>query len=231
MPQHIGIVAVSPEGTSFCYRVIGRRASEVADPSRRPRVTLHNLPFSSYVEAIGRGDWEAVAAMLSESARVLFHAGADFCILPDNVCHHALPMAQVDSPIPWVNMIELVADAAGTAGCKQVGLIGTKFVTFGSTYQTLLGLRGIHLMVPDEDEAEMIDRVIFREAVFGRVMMDSRKRINATIARLGERGCDAVILGSSEASLLTTADEAPLPMIDPMELLAAAAVERAIAGT
>jgi len=229
LPKHIGIAAVSPEGSAFCYREIGRRASEIGRPEDRPLITLHNRPFSTYIEAIHAGDWGAIAAMLTESARVLAKAGADFCVLPDNVAHHVLPMAEGGSPIPWLNMIDLVAESIQSNGCKTVGLIGTKFVTYGSTYQTVLGLRGMLLHVPPEEEADAIDRIIFTEAVFGRVRRDSRDRVIRAIDGLAQRGCEAVILGTTEASLLFALEESPLPAFDPVELLAEAAIRHALA--
>ncbi len=227
MPKHIGIVAVSPEGSSFCYRLIGRRASEMPDASKRPLITMHNRPFSTYLEALERGDWVTFGQMLADSSRVLAEAGADFCVLPDNVAHHALHLAEARSPIPWLNMIQLVADAVSANGCQKVGLIGTKYVTFGSTYQTLLGLKGMHLLVPQPQEAEDIDRIIFKEAIFGRVRKESRQRVLSAIRGLGDRGCDAVIFASSEASLLLSVEDSPLPVFDPVELLAEAAIRHA----
>lgn len=228
MPKHIGIVAVSPEGSSFCYRQIGRRASEIQNPDHRPTVSLHNLPFSTYVEALRRNDWPRIGDMLRSSASALAAAGANFCVLPDNVAHHALPLAQVGCPVPWLNMIDIAADAVKANNCRTVGLIGTKYVTFGSTYQTSLGLRGMRLLVPDAVEADDIDQIIFNEAIFGGVRHESRQRVVRAIERLGERGCDALILGCSEASLLMGIEDSPLPVFDPVELLAEAAIHRSV---
>lgn len=228
MAKHIGIVGVSPEGSSICYRTIGRRASEIADPSQRPAITLHNLPFSSYVEAIKADDWPTVGAMLRQSAEVLKQAGADFCVLPDNATHHALQLAEAGSPLPWMNMITLVADAVEANQCKHVGLIGTKYVTFGSTYQTMLGLRKIKLHVPDEDDAIAIDRIIFGEAIYGRVRPESIELVNTVIDKLSDRGCEAMILGASEATNMLNTNNLKLPLFDPVELLAEAAVANAL---
>lgn len=227
MPKHIGIAAVSPEGSAICYRMLGRRAADIPDASARPTITLHNRPFSTYVEALERGDWVSIADSLRESARALAAAGAHFCVLPDNVCHHALPLAETGSPIPWLNMIDLVARSLQERGCKHVGLIGTRYVTYGSTYQIALGLRGMHLHVPPKEEADNIDRLIFTEAVFNRVTRDSRAAVRETASRLKDRGCEALILGTTEGSLLLLPDESPLPIIDPLEVLVDAAIGHA----
>ncbi len=230
MPKHIGIAAVSPEGSAFCYRLIGRRASEITRPDHRPLVSLHNRPFSTYVEALNAGDWEGIAEMLADSATSLRDAGADFCVLPDNVAHHALPMAEANSPIPWLSMIDLVAHAIEENGCSTVGLVGTRFVMSGSTYQTALGLKGIHLLVPDEAHMEEIDRIIFREAIYGRVREESQAVVREAVEDLSRRGCDSLILGCSEANLIMGDATRLLPAIDPVELLAEEAINFALAG-
>lgn len=228
MPKHIGIIGVSPEGSSICYRMIGRRASEIEKPEHRPTVTLHNRPFSNYVGMILDGDWEGVAEQLVASAEMLHAGGCDFCILPDNVSHYALPMAQARSPLPILNMIELVADAIESNGCREIGLIGTKYVTFGSTYQTLLGLRGIKLHVPADGDAEAIHRIIFSEAVYGAVREQSIDVVADVMRRLSDKGAEAVVLGASEASLMLAGSMLPLPLFDPVELLAEAAIAHAL---
>lgn len=48
------------------------------------------------------------------------------------------------------------------------------------------------------------------------------------IARLGERGCDAVALACTEIPLLVWAEESPLPTLDLTRLLARAAVMEAL---
>ena len=192
-------------------------------------MSLHNQPFSSYVEALNKGAWEEIAHMLADSATMLCDAGAEFCVLPDNVAHHALPMAEAASPIPWLSMIDLVAKSVETNGCHTVGLIGTRFVMSGSTYQSALGLKGIHLLVPDEQHMTDIDSIIFREAIYGRVRDDSKRVVKEAIEDLAQRGCDSLILGCSEANLLTDGLGALLPAIDPVELLAEEAINHALA--
>ncbi|MEM8835884.1 MAG: amino acid racemase [Planctomycetota bacterium] len=227
MAKHIGIVAVSPEGSALCYRMIGRRASEIDDPALRPLLTLHNRPFNDYVDALQRDDWNAIAQLLIQSAQALAAVGCDFCVLPDNVAHHALQMAEVSSPLPFLNMIELVADQVERSGCDTVALLGTKFVMRGSTYQTLLGLRGIKLVIPEDHDADMIDEIIFREAVYGRVRPESRELVERVVHRLRERGCEAIILASTEGALMVDPSDGPVPVLDPLELLADAAIVRA----
>lgn len=228
MAKHIGIVAVSPEGSALCYRQIARHAMHIEDPEKRPLVTLHNLPFSTYVEAYRAGDWEQVAQMMIWSAKTLYAAGANFLICPDNIAHHALTLAEASTDIPWLNMIELVTDAVCANDCTTLGLIGTQMIMHSSTYQTYLGMRGVTLLVPYDDEVEQIDRIIFTELIEGRVEEASRQVMLEVMRNLAERGCEGVVLASTETPLLVTPEQSPLPSYDPVRLLAEHAVRYAL---
>lgn len=228
MTKHIGIVAVSPEGTALCYREIFRLASKMMGDSGHPVVTLHNERLDDYVRAAKKDDWRTVAEMLARSARILAAAGAEFCIVPDNLMQHGVQLAESLSPIPWLTMTELVAEKIAADSCSAVGLIGTKMVMFGSTYQSLLGLRGIKVLIPEESEAERIDNIIFKELLYGVVREESEKRLIGTIQCLADLGCEGVILGCSEAPLLISAENSPIPVYDPTGLLAEGAVRCAI---
>jgi len=229
LAKHIGIVAVSPEGSALCYRQIFRTAKALIGDHGHPRVTLHNEPFDEYVQAVFRDDWHTVGSLLRQSAQVLAQAGCEFCITPDNLMQHGVHLAEVGSPIPWLTMADLVAEAVAIDKRKVVGLIGTKMVMFGSTYQTLLGLKGVHVLVPDLDQAAVIDDIIFHELVYGLVRPQSQTKVLGVIRQLADQGCEGLILGCTEGPLLVTSENSPLPVYDSTALLAEGAVRRALA--
>jgi aspartate racemase len=99
---------------------------------------------------------------------------------------------------------------------------------YSSTYQTHLGLRGIQVLAPPEDAAETIDQIIFGELVYGQTRPESRVAVLSAIGDLARRGCEGVILASSEASLLVTSENSPLPVYDSAEVLAEASVQRSL---
>lgn len=228
MSGHIGIAGVSPEGAALFFQSVNRRLAETGRDSRAwPRVTLHNEPFGLYLDALRERDWMRVGALLRRSADKLAGCGATFCLTPDNAVQHGIHVAEVGSPIPWVSMPDLIADALVGAGCKTVGIIGTKLVTTGSTYQTMLGLRGVQLLAPEQEEVDDLDAIIFRELIYGRCCGQSRERVLSVVKHFQSRGCEGVILGCSEAPLVITPDNSPLQVFDAAQILAVGAVERA----
>jgi aspartate racemase len=224
VPKHIGIVAVSPEGAAVCYRDIFRRAAAVLGDSGHPIVSVYTEPLDKYIQALMRDDWHTIGELLRASARHLAAAGAEFCITPDNVMQHAIHLAEVGSPIPWLAMTELVADQITSDGRKIVGVIGTKLVMFGSTYQTTLGVRGVKVIAPDATDAEAIDAAIFRELIHGEITETARQCMLDVIKRLADRGAEAIVLGSSEIPVLITEKNSPIPVYDSVSLLADGAV-------
>jgi aspartate racemase len=224
--EHIGIAAVSPEGAALCYRQITRHAAKMLAPNEAPRITLHNEPLGKYIDAVLARDWRTIGELLSRSATMLAGCGATFCLSPDNAIQHGVHVAEGDSPIPWLTMTDIVADAIAADGRKVVGLLGTRLVTTGSAYQTALGLKGIKVISPDEKEREEVDRIILGELVYGRVNPESSKIIHDIIDHLAQRGCEGIILAYSEAPLSVTVADCQLPAYDPSDLLALGAIKR-----
>ncbi len=228
MTCHVGIVGVSPEGAALFYRKLTRVASKLLPPDEQPRFSLHNEPLEMYISAIRKDDWITVGKLLRRSAELLARCGADFCLTPDNAVQHGVSLAEVGCPIPWLTMTELVAEAIAGESRKVVGIVGTELVTHSSTYQTHLGLRGIQVLAPPDDVTNQIDQIIFSELVYGQTKPESCHVMLEAIAELGRRGCEGIILASSEASLVITPENSPLPVYDSSAILAEAGIRRLI---
>jgi aspartate racemase len=186
--------------------------------------------MARWLPAFDARDYEGVARFMLESARLLAAAGADFAICPDNSAHLAWDHVEAETPIPWLHIGRVVAGEAGRRGFRRVGVLGTRY-TMGEgapVYTGALGALRIETVVPEADDFETVDRVIFAELVDGVFTDASRQAYNRVIARLAERGCDAVALACTEIPLLVRASESPLPTLDSTRLLASAALREAL---
>lgn len=226
--KHIGIVACSAEGAALCYTAICREALERVGKSDHPRITLDSIPMARWLPAFDARDYAGVARPMLESARLLARAGADFAICPDNSAHLAWEHVQAATPLPWLHIAEVLGAEAARRGLRRVGILGTRYTMGGPVYSTALGRLGIEAVVPEPADFEMVDRVIFAELVDGVFTDASRRAYYGAIARLRDRGCDAVALACTEIPLLVRAEEAPLPTLDSTRLLARAALLEAI---
>ena len=228
MTQHIGIVAGSAEGAALCYRTICLEAPAALGEHNHPEVTLNSVPMAEHMPFIRAGDWEGVAGLMLESAHRVARAGADFAICPDNTYHQAFEYLIPRSPVPWLHIAEAVAEEARRLGFKRLGILGTKYLTEGPVYPGTLKKFGIGREIPDADDRERINDIIFKELVNGLFPEASRLYLNEVTARLKGRGCDAVVLGCTEIPLIVRPDDSPLPTLDSTRLLARAALRRAL---
>ncbi len=228
MTKQIGIVGVSPEGAALCYQQLFRHAAVMLEPHMHPIVSVHNIPLAQYVDAVRRDDWRQVAILMRDSAERLASIGAEFCFTPDNAVQHAVQLAEASCPIPWLKMTNAVADRIEADKRKVIGVIGTKYVTSGSVYQTDLGVKGIKLVRPDAEDSGLLNEIIFDELVFGIVRDESRDAILKVIDRLGDKGCEGVILGCSEAPLMVTGENSSLPIYNASDIMAEQAIRFAM---
>ena len=226
--KHIGIVACSAEGAALCYRLICREALTLVGKNDHPRITLDSIAMARWLPAFDAGDYAGVARFMLESARLLAAAGADFLICPDNSAHLAWDHVQAATPLPWLHIARVVGEEASRRGFRRVGILGTRYTMAGPMYSKSLGALGIEAVVPEAADFETVDRVIFAELVDGVFTDASRQAYNRVIARLGERGCDAVALACTEIPLLVRPEESPLPTLDSTRLLARAALLEAL---
>lgn len=230
MPRHIGIVACSAEGAALCYRTICVEGAAFLGPHAHPEVSMHTHSLAEYLEHIRRDDWQGVGELMLSSARKLASVGAELLVCPDNTIHRALPEVLPRSPLPWLHIAEVVADAAAERGFRRLGLTGTRWLVESEIYPGKLAARGLECVRPDEAARAEIDRIIFEELVRGVTRPEAVTYFQSVIGRFRDAGCDAVILGCTEIPLLMSDENSPLPTLDSTRLLARAALRRAVEG-
>ena len=228
MAQHIGIVACSAEGAALCYRTICAEGPALMGEHNHPEITMHTFPLAEYMEPIYVDNWDEVARLMIVSAGKCAEAGADFAICPDNTIHQLFDNVRAGAPIPWLHIAEVVGAEAKRTGAERVGVLGTKYLMTGPVYPDALEKLGITVEIPDADDREEIDRIIFKELVNGIFHESSRLFFNEVIAKLKDRGCTAVVLGCTEIPLIVDSEDCPLPTLDSTRLLARAALKRAV---
>lgn len=226
--KHIGIVACSAEGAALCYQTICREALALVGKNDHPRITMDSIAMARWIPAFDAGDYAGVARFLLESARLLAAAGADFLICPDNSAHLAWDHVEAATPLPWLHIAHVVGEEAARRGFRRVGILGTRYTMAGPVYRETLGGLGIEAVAPEAPDFQTVDRIIFAELVDGVFTDASREAYNRVIARLGERGCDAVALACTEIPLLVRPEDSPLPTLDSTRLLARGALMEAL---
>jgi aspartate racemase len=230
MHKRIGILGgMSPESTVEYYQYITRAYTKRFGDYGYPEVIIYSVSFQPYVDWPEQDRWDLVAQGLSEAAQILEAAGADFIVIATNTMHLVFDQVQASVSVPMLSLLDAVGDAILERGMKTVGLLGTKFAMEKGFYQDALARKGITILVPDKEDREYVNTVIYDELVAGQIRDESRSRFVAIINELAERGAEGVILGCTEIPLLVGEEDAGMPLFDTTVIHAEAALNYAIA--
>jgi aspartate racemase len=219
---------VSYEGAALCFQTICAEADSVMGEYQHPEITIHSFPLADYMRFASKLDWEGVAQLLLESAGHVARSGADFAICPANTAHEAFDSMRPRSPIPWLHIVEVVAEAAAAEGRSKLGILGTRFLMEGNVYRDVLSVRGITAVIPEPEERKKINTLIFDELVKGTLKNSTREYFRSVVAELASGGCDAVVMGCTEIPLILRQEDVALPLLDSTRLLASAALKEAL---
>ena len=228
MTKHIGIVASSSEGASLCYRTICLEASEYMGEHNHPEITMSSVPLAEHLKFIKKDDWIGLAKSMAYAANKLADAGANFVICPDNTNHLAFDHLAQFTDMPFIHIAEAVILEASKKQYNKIGILGTKFLMEGTVYQEYIARHGLTGTIPDEEDRNTINTIIFDELVKGTILEKSKSFLINIINQFKEEKCDAVILGCTELPLIIDSESSPLPTLDSTRLLARAALKKAI---
>jgi aspartate racemase len=193
-----------------------------------PEVTMHTHPLSEYMRYVEVGDWGGVANLMLSSADKLTRAGADFAICPDNTVHQAFDLVMQKSSIPWLHIAEEVAIEAKRRGHRCLGILGTRYLMESTVYSDKLGMVGLRSRIPEAEQREQINKIIFEELVKGILSPNTRKYFCGIIEEFSQCGCNAVVLGCTEIPLLISQKDSSLPVLDSTRILARAALRYSV---
>lgn len=218
----IGIVGgMSPESTVIYYEHIIRSHQRGFHDHSYPRIIVASVSFQQYIDWQHEGNWEEIARGLKDEFAAVAAAGADFAVLATNTMHKVLPL--IESPIPILNIMDVVGRYAKTNNIGSVGLTGTKFTMSEGFYARGLEARGLGVVIPNESQQEMIHRAIYTELIEGKVEAASVREFAKIAEDLAGRGAEAILLGCTELGLLAPGGSTRVKMIDTTLLHAEAA--------
>ena len=226
----IGLIGgMSWESTLPYYRLINQNIARQLGGFHSAKIVLYSVDFAE-IEALQRvGDWERSGEVLADATRRLKAAGADFVVLCTNTMHKVADAIEDATDLSLLHIADPTARAIRAAGFDTVGLLGTRFTMEQAFYRDRLAGHGIQALVPDQDDRDRVHRIIYDELVKGVVEDASRAQCREVIARLIERGAQAVILGCTELSLLIGDSDSAVPLFDTTALHAEAVVAHALA--
>ncbi len=228
----IGLIGgMSWESTVPYYRQINEGVKDRLGGLHSAKLVLYSVDFHEIERLQHSGDWQAAGQVLGEAARSLERAGADFLVLCTNTMHKVAASIEAAVEIPLLHIADATGAEIRRAGHSVVGLLGTRFTMEQAFYRDRLrDSYGLQVLVPGEEDRQVVHRVIYDELCLGVTNAASRAEYRRIMSDLVSRGAQAIILGCTEISLLVGPQDASVPLFDTTAIHARAAVEEALAG-
>jgi aspartate racemase len=149
---------------------------------------------------------------------------ADFLVVTSNTPHLFQREIEEAAGIPMLSMIEATLDEVRKRGWKRVGVLGLGEPT---VYTAPIAAMGGETVILEPALRSWLDSAILR-VMEGRRPDDSPKRTLEAVDTLRGRGVDGVILGCTEIPLLLEDRSEANDLVNPLQLVARAAVLRAL---
>ncbi|MGA8261428.1 MAG: aspartate/glutamate racemase family protein [Arenicellales bacterium] len=226
----IGLLGgMSWESTADYYKAINEGVKEALGGLHSAQIVLYSMDFEPIEQLQHAGDWAALADRLSQAARCVQSAGADFLVLCTNTMHRVAPEIEQATDIPLLHIADATARVLVADGVRKVGLLGTAFTMEQDFYkERLIRNHGLEVIVPGATDRKLIHDVIYRELCLGRIVDDSRRRYLHIIDKLAREGADAVILGCTEIGMLVKQTDTAVKLYDTTAIHALSVVEAAL---
>lgn len=225
----IGLIGgMSWESTIPYYTIINQSIHDTLGGLHSAKLILYSVEFDEIEKCQSCGDWQRSADILSDAAKKLELAGADFLLICTNTMHKVYPQIQAQVTIPILHIADATADALASDGVTKVALLGTRYTMQEDFYKSKLVARGFEVLVPEQADIDEVNRIIFEELCVGTLKDTSRKTFSRIIDSLKARGAQAVILGCTEIGLLVKQEHASLPLYDTTVIHASRAAEKAM---
>ena len=226
----IGLIGgMSWESTTEYYRIINQSVQKILGGVHSAKIVMVSLDFAEIEELQTQGKWDVATSIMVDSARQLEKGGADMVLICTNTMHLMADEVQEGINIPLLHIADATARTVIDLGLNKIGLLGTRFTMEKDFYRGRLEKKHkLKILIPNEDQRDIVHRVIYQELVKGQIKENSRKKYRDIIESLIESGAEGIILGCTEIGLLVKQKDIPVPVFDTTDIHARAAVEAAL---
>ncbi len=224
----IGILGgMGPDATiDLMRRVVA--ATPAQDDADHVHLMVDNNPqVPSRIAALIEGTGESPAPTLAAMTRRLVAMGATALAMPCNTAHAYLAEIRAAAgTVPVLDMVTLTARqaAATRPGLRRVGMLASTAVRLTGLYDAAFRPLGVEVAFPARQDDVM---GVIRAVKAGAADAAARQTLAEVADALHRDGADLLLIACTELSVIADALPAEIPILDAMDVLAAAIVDAA----
>jgi len=223
----IGLIGgMSWESSLEYYRVLNETVKERLGGLHSAKCIMFSFDFEKIEKLQSEDKWDDLSGLVEEATQSLNRAGVDCIVICSNTMHKTVEYIEGKVDIPILHIADAAAEGIIKNGIKKVGLLGTKFTMEMDFYKGRLKEKyDIDVVIPNEEDREIINHVIFNELCLGILKQSSKRKFIEIISDLISKGAEGIVLGCTEIPLLIKQEEVEVPVFDTMTLHSIYAVD------
>jgi aspartate racemase len=207
--MHIGLIGgIGLGATEYYHR---RLVAGFAARNAPLHLTIAHADVETETANLLSDNRAAQAAIFAAHTRQLAAAGAECVVIPSVAGHFCIDEFEALSPLPPVNLLDAVAAYMAPRGLRRIGVMGTRTVMESCFYGRL---PSVEIVPPPGAGLDEVHDAYIRVALTGEVGAGQRAFFDSMGHRLiREHGCEAIMLGGTDLSLVYKTEPPPFPFI------------------
>jgi aspartate racemase len=225
----IGLIGgMSWESTVSYYKLINEGIKNELGGLHSAKCILYSVDFAEIENYQSSNQWELAGEILADAAKSLEMAGVNFILICSNTMHKVVEQIEAKIQIPILHIANSTATVIKEYGFTKVGLLGTKYTMEQDFYTSKLVEQGIEILIPEKEDREAVNHIIFEELCLGEIKGKSKDIFQSIIEKLIQNGAEGIILGCTEIGLLIKQEDCNVPLFDTTIIHTEAAIKKAL---
>ena len=216
---------VGPLATIYFADLVIKMTQADTDQEHIAMVILNHSSIPDRTEYILDKSKPNPLPVMIRDAKVLEEDDCDYIVIPCNTAHYFYEEIQKSVSVPIINILEETVKYCEKTvpNIKKIGVLATDGTIKSNAYQNIIEKHSLECVVPSDYDQKSLMNIIYNQVKAGKeVDIFEFQRI---IGELKKQGCDAVVLGCTELSIIKKDfDISRADIVDSMECLARASI-------
>lgn len=222
----VGVLGgLGPMASVYFYEMVVNMTDAKTDQEHVDMIISNRATTPDRTAFIVGTSTEDPSNVLIDDAIKLEKYGVDFIVMTCNTAHYFYDQILKSVNLPLINIVEETIKYAKSNKHKKLGILATTGNIKTSLYQDMCEKYSIEYLTLDEKRQSQVMEIIYDDVKSGKEA--DMYKFNSIVNHLKEHGCDGVILGCTELSILKNDNKLDGNFyIDSLEVLARETIVR-----
>lgn len=166
---------------------------------------------------LGKSDESPLSAMREEAEKLVKY-GVNVISMPCNTAHYFYDALAESSSVPIINIIRETVAYIKRTGAKKIGVLATEGTVKSGAYEKVCAEMGLLYEAPSAEYQALLSEIIYGDIKQGKDA--DMEKFGRVCDRMRREGCDKLVLGCTELSLIARKHSLGDEFVDSLAVLA-----------